>query len=61
MHGHPVSVAVFLADAHFRLTYPGGKAEEITGNAGQVLYVMASPTGFDPILRHDYVLEIAAA
>ena len=37
MHGHPASVAVFLTDGRFRFTYPDGKSEEITTNAGQVL------------------------
>jgi quercetin dioxygenase-like cupin family protein len=38
MHGHPALVGVFLTDAHFRFTYPDGKAEEITGKAGEVFY-----------------------
>ena len=41
MHAHPASVVVFLTDGRFRFTYADGKSEEITGNAGQVLYMDA--------------------
>ena len=41
MHGHPAHLAVFLTDGRFRFTYPDGKSEEITGKAGQVLYLDA--------------------
>jgi quercetin dioxygenase-like cupin family protein len=39
MHGHPASVAVFITDHHGRFTYPDGKTEEITGKAGQALFI----------------------
>ena len=38
MHGHPDTVAVFLGDARFRFTFPGGKVEDGTVSAGQVMY-----------------------
>jgi len=41
MHGHPASVAVFLADANFRFTFPDGKVEEGTISSGQVMYIDA--------------------
>ena len=37
MHGHPALVGVMLTDCYIRFTYPGGKREEITAKAGQVL------------------------
>jgi len=37
MHGHPALVGVMLTDGHIRFTYPDGKTEEVTANAGQVL------------------------
>jgi quercetin dioxygenase-like cupin family protein len=37
MHGHPALVGVMLTDSQIRFTYPDGTAEDITGNAGQVL------------------------
>jgi quercetin dioxygenase-like cupin family protein len=42
MHSHPATLAVFLADAKFRFTYPGGKTEEGTVKAGEAMY-------FDPV------------
>jgi len=39
MHSHPASVAVFLTDASFRFGFPGGKTEEGTVKAGQVMYL----------------------
>ena len=41
MHGHPALVGVMLTDGHIRFTYPGGKSEEITATAGQVLHFPA--------------------
>ncbi|MGH9784467.1 MAG: hypothetical protein ACRD88_09800 [Terriglobia bacterium] len=38
MHGHPATLGIFLTDAHFRFTYPNGKSEEITTNAGDVMW-----------------------
>jgi hypothetical protein len=38
MHGHPSTVAVFLADSHFRFTYPDGMTEDGIANADQVMY-----------------------
>jgi hypothetical protein len=35
MHGHPDSVAVFLADSNTRFTYPDGKTEDIKARAGE--------------------------
>ena len=37
MLGHPALVGVMLTDCHIRFTYPDGKTEEITGQAGQVM------------------------
>jgi hypothetical protein len=37
MHGHPASIGVMLTDFHSRFTYPDGRAEDVTGKAGQVL------------------------
>jgi quercetin dioxygenase-like cupin family protein len=42
MHGHPATVAVFLADAKFRFTFPGGKKEDGAVKTGDVMY-------FDPV------------
>ena len=41
MHGHPALVGVFLTDSKLRFTYPGGKTEEITGKAGEVIHFPA--------------------
>jgi len=41
MHGHPALVGVMLTDGHIRFAYPGGKSEEITAKAGQVLHFPA--------------------
>lgn len=41
MHGHPRTIAVFLSPANFRFTYPGGKTEDGSAKAGEVMY-------FDP-------------
>jgi quercetin dioxygenase-like cupin family protein len=37
MHGHPALVGVMLTDGHIRFTYPDGKTEVVTAQAGQVL------------------------
>jgi len=37
MHGHPALVAVMVTDGNIRFTYPGGKSEDITAKAGQVM------------------------
>ncbi len=41
MHGHPNAVAVFLADAGAKFTYPDGKTEEIDMKAGQAMWFPA--------------------
>jgi uncharacterized RmlC-like cupin family protein len=38
MHGHPATLAVFLADAKFRFTYPDGRKEDGAVKAGDVMY-----------------------
>ena len=38
MHGHPNAVAVFLADAQAKFTYPDGKKENIKMKAGQAAW-----------------------
>jgi len=58
MHGHPATVSVFLTDGHFRFTGPDGKAEEITGKAGQVVYF--DPFVHDPENLSDKPFEVIA-
>jgi quercetin dioxygenase-like cupin family protein len=41
MHGHPASVAVFLADTRGKFTFPDGKTEEFTTKTGQSMFVPA--------------------
>jgi quercetin dioxygenase-like cupin family protein len=41
MHGHPASVAVFLADTRGKFTFPDGKTEEFTTTRGQSMFVPA--------------------
>jgi quercetin dioxygenase-like cupin family protein len=41
MHGHPASLAVFLADTRGKFTFPDGKTEEFTTKAGQTMFVPA--------------------
>lgn len=41
MHGHPASVAVFLADTRGKFTFPDGKTEEFTTKRGQTMFVPA--------------------
>jgi quercetin dioxygenase-like cupin family protein len=41
MHGHPASVAVFLADTRGQFTFPDGKIEAFTTKIGQTMFVPA--------------------
>jgi hypothetical protein len=41
MHSHPESIAVFLTDAHAKFTYPDGRSEDISANAGTVQHMDA--------------------
>ena len=41
MHGHPASVAVFLADTRGKFTFPDGKTEEFTMKMGQSMFTPA--------------------
>jgi quercetin dioxygenase-like cupin family protein len=41
MHGHPASLAVFLADTRGKFTFPDGKTEEFTTKTGQSMFVPA--------------------
>ena len=41
MHGHPASLAVFLADTRGKFTFPDGKTEEFTTKTGQAMFVPA--------------------
>jgi hypothetical protein len=41
MHGHPASVAVFLADTRGKFMFPDGKTEEFTTTTGQAMFVPA--------------------
>jgi quercetin dioxygenase-like cupin family protein len=38
MHSHPASVAVFLTDGKGQFTFPGGKVQEFSAQAGQAQY-----------------------
>ena len=38
MHAHPAMLGVFLTDGKVRFTYPGGKKEDVTTKAGQVMH-----------------------
>ena len=38
MHSHPNAVAVFLADARAKFTYPNGKTEDIEMKSGQAAW-----------------------
>jgi quercetin dioxygenase-like cupin family protein len=38
MHGHPKSVVVFLTDCKGRFTYPDGKTEDFSVEAGQSMF-----------------------
>ena len=39
MHSHPDSVAVFLTDVNARFTFPDGTTEDISGSAGEVVWL----------------------
>jgi len=41
MHEHPNAVAVFLADAGAKFTYPNGKTENFSAKAGQTMWFPA--------------------
>ena len=41
MHGHPASLAVFLANTRGKFTFPDGKTEEFTTKTGQTMFVPA--------------------
>ncbi|HET7209830.1 MAG TPA: cupin domain-containing protein [Terriglobales bacterium] len=38
MHSHPASVAVFLTEGKGQFTFPGGKVQDFSANAGQAQY-----------------------
>jgi quercetin dioxygenase-like cupin family protein len=38
MHSHPEGVAVFLTDGNVRFTLPDGKTQDVTVEAGQVIW-----------------------
>ena len=42
MHSHPDGVAVFLNDLHGRFTFPDGTSEDISGGAGDVVWLPAT-------------------
>ena len=41
MHSHPASIGVFLTDVRSRFTYPDGKTEEISVQAGEAVWFPA--------------------
>ena len=41
MHGHPATVAVFLTENRGKFTFPDGKTEERSWNAGESLFIAA--------------------
>ena len=41
MHRHPNAVAIFMADANGKFTFPDGKTENIVRKAGEVLWTPA--------------------
>ena len=41
MHEHPDGVAVFLNDQSTKFTFPDGKTQEVTGKAGQTIWMAA--------------------
>ena len=41
MHEHPNAVAVFLADAQAKFTYPDGRKEDFKTKAGQTMWFPA--------------------
>ena len=42
MHEHPAGVAIFLTGGKGQFTYPDGKNEEISWNAGQTIWLPAT-------------------
>ena len=42
MHSHPNAIAVFLTDGQVRFTLPGGKTQDATMKAGQVMWTPAA-------------------
>jgi len=41
MHSHPESIGVFLTGAHAKFTYPDGRTEDISADAGMVQHMDA--------------------
>ena len=41
MQSHPESIDVFLTEAHAKFTYPDGRTEDISANAGTVQHMEA--------------------
>jgi hypothetical protein len=39
MHRHPVTIAIFLNNATFRIAYPDGRSENGTARAGDVMHL----------------------
>jgi hypothetical protein len=39
MHRHPVTIAIFLNNAAFRITYADGRSENGTARAGEVIHL----------------------
>jgi hypothetical protein len=37
MHSHPALLGIMLTDWNIRFTYPDGRTEELSGQAGQIL------------------------
>ncbi len=56
MHSHPESISVFLTDANTKFTYPDGRSEDITGNAGSVIHMDAFE--HDPSNTSDKPFEV---
>lgn len=48
MHQHPPGVVMFLTDADFRFSYPGGKSEDLHAKAGEFMW-------FGEVWEHDPV------
>ena len=41
MHAHPATLAIFLTENRARFTFPGGKSEESSWTAGQIIFIPA--------------------
>ena len=41
MHRHPNAVAIFVTDLNGKFTFPGGKTEDVTRKAGDVMWTPA--------------------